>query len=140
MVSQREIGSVTQKSKGTGGLVSIVSYSRPSLMIIALVGAFNQEKALVGAFSVIVKTGCVTDGSFTALLTTHPSLSAHFCTASSRRGYLVMWVPIIPIISRMLLVSVGRVIRSAASCSRDSTWSLQLDIYINTSLRHYLNI
>ena len=29
----------------------------------ALVGAFNQEKALVGAFSVIVKTGCVTDGS-----------------------------------------------------------------------------
>ena len=30
----------------------------------ALVGAFNQEKALVGAFSVIVKTGCETDGSF----------------------------------------------------------------------------
>ena len=30
----------------------------------ALVGAFNQEKALVGAFSVIVKTDCETDGSF----------------------------------------------------------------------------
>ena len=30
----------------------------------ALVGAFNQEKALVGAFSVIVKTNCETDGSF----------------------------------------------------------------------------
>ena len=32
----------------------------------ALVGAFNQEKALVGvgAFSVIVTTGCGTDGSF----------------------------------------------------------------------------
>ena len=30
----------------------------------ALVGAFIQEKALVGAFSVIVKTGCGTDGSF----------------------------------------------------------------------------
>ena len=29
----------------------------------ALVGAFNQEKALVGAFSVIVKTGCGTDGT-----------------------------------------------------------------------------
>ena len=29
----------------------------------ALVGAFNQEKALVGAFSVIVETGCGTDGS-----------------------------------------------------------------------------
>ena len=26
-------------------------------------GAFNQEKALVGAFSVIVKTGCGTDGA-----------------------------------------------------------------------------
>ena len=30
----------------------------------ALVGAFNQEKALVGAFSVIVKTGYGTDRSF----------------------------------------------------------------------------
>ena len=29
----------------------------------ALVGAFNQEKALVGAFSMIVKTGCGTDGA-----------------------------------------------------------------------------
>ena len=28
-----------------------------------LVGAFNQEKALVGAISVIVKTGCGTDGA-----------------------------------------------------------------------------
>ena len=30
----------------------------------ALVGTFNQEKALVGAFSVIVKTYCGIDGSF----------------------------------------------------------------------------
>ena len=29
----------------------------------AIVAAFNQEKALVGAFSVIVKTGCGTDGA-----------------------------------------------------------------------------
>ena len=29
----------------------------------ALVGAFNQEKTLVGAFSVIVKTDCETDGT-----------------------------------------------------------------------------
>ena len=42
---------------------SIVSYNSV-LNVKALVGAFNQEKALVGAFSVIVKTGCVTDGSF----------------------------------------------------------------------------
>ena len=28
-----------------------------------MIGAFNQEKALVGAFSVIVKTNCETDGA-----------------------------------------------------------------------------
>ena len=31
------------------------------------VGAFKQEKVLVGAFSVIVKTDCETDGPFAAL-------------------------------------------------------------------------
>ena len=37
----------------------------PSVLNVkAVVAAFNQEKALVGAFSVIVKTGCGTDGSF----------------------------------------------------------------------------
>ena len=83
MVSQHEIGFATQRSYWMGGLVSIVSYSRPSLMIIAsrtqfhverpwgqrpfsivsnsvlnvkaVVAAFNQEKALVGASSVIVQ-------------------------------------------------------------------------------------
>ena len=34
----------------------------------ALVGAFNHEKALVGAFSVIVKTNCETNGSSAALV------------------------------------------------------------------------
>ena len=34
------------------------------LIVKALVGTFNQEKALVGAFFVIVKTDCETDGSF----------------------------------------------------------------------------
>ena len=51
-----------------------------------LVGAFNQEKALVGALSVIVKTGCGTDGALhstsasyihttlqVSLLLTHPA-------------------------------------------------------------------
>ena len=38
----------------------------------ALVGTFNQEKALVGALSVIVKTGCGTDG---ALHSTGPELA-----------------------------------------------------------------
>ena len=36
---------------------SIVSYNSV-LNVKALVGAFNQEKALIGAFSVIVKTDC----------------------------------------------------------------------------------
>ena len=34
------------------------------------VGAFNQEKTQVGAFSVILKTDCETDGSSAALLLT----------------------------------------------------------------------
>ena len=35
----------------------------------AVVAAFNQEKALVGAFSVIVKTDCGIDGAlYTALV------------------------------------------------------------------------
>ena len=34
----------------------------------AIVGAFNKEKALVGAFSVIVKTECESDGSSAALV------------------------------------------------------------------------
>ena len=38
------LGSVTQKSKGMGGLVSIVSYSRPSLMIIASRTQFHVER------------------------------------------------------------------------------------------------
>ena len=35
----------------------------------ALVDTFNQEKALVGAFSVIMKIDCETDGSYAALMT-----------------------------------------------------------------------
>ena len=45
----------------------------------ALVGAFNQEKALVGAFSVLVKTGWGTDGSIcgTSLIAAHVVTCAH---------------------------------------------------------------
>ena len=39
----------------------------------ALVGAFNQEMALVGAFSVIVKADCETYGSSAALVITRRS-------------------------------------------------------------------
>ena len=40
----------------------------------AVVATFNQEKALVGAFSVILKTDCETDGSFYSS-NPHPSPS-----------------------------------------------------------------
>ena len=39
----------------------------------ALVGAFNQEKALVGVFSVIVKTDCETDGALQSTSLVKPS-------------------------------------------------------------------
>ena len=51
----------------------------------ALVGAFNQEKALVGAFSVIVKTGVEPMDRFAALLKTTtmiPSPASEDCLAS----------------------------------------------------------
>ena len=35
---------------------------------VLIVGPFNQDKALVGAFSVIVKKDCETDGSSAALI------------------------------------------------------------------------
>ena len=44
-----------------------------------LVGAFSQEKALVGAFSVIVKTGCGTDGSIYST-----TFYSHICLAVAR--------------------------------------------------------
>ena len=40
----------------------------------ALEGAFDQEKALVGAFSVIVKTDCETDGGLHSSIVTLSSL------------------------------------------------------------------
>ena len=46
----------------------------------ALVGAFNQEIALVGAFSVIVKTGCETDGPL-------HSTSRYGCVARASEGW-----------------------------------------------------
>ena len=49
-----------------GGLVSIVSYNSV-LNVKVLVGAFNQEKALVGAFSVIVQPVLEPMDRFTAL-------------------------------------------------------------------------
>ena len=41
----------------------------------ALVGTFNLEKALVGPFSVIVKTGCGTDGALNSTREDAPSFS-----------------------------------------------------------------
>ena len=44
----------------------------------ALLGAFNQEKALVEAFSVIVKTDCETDGAL-------HSASSHLVSAERQQ-------------------------------------------------------
>ena len=40
----------------------------------ALVGAINQEKALVGAFYMIVKTSCGTDGALHSTSHHYPTL------------------------------------------------------------------
>ena len=54
---------------------------------LTLVGAFNQEKALVGAFSVIVKT----DGSFAALVLdnadSHPAMISSPSSPRHTRNY-----------------------------------------------------
>ena len=50
-----------------------------------LVGRFNQEKALVGAFSVIVKT----DGSFAALITSYCGRYRPSLTIAEDVGLLV---------------------------------------------------
>ena len=50
----------------------------------AVVVAFNQEKALVGAFSVIMKTDCETDGSFYS--TTEDALIVSRCRQQPHLG------------------------------------------------------
>ena len=45
------------------------------MIIVLKVDTFNQKKALVGTFSVIVKTDCETDGSSAALHRTGVSVS-----------------------------------------------------------------
>ena len=45
------------------------------LNVKSLVGTFNQEKALVGAFSVIVKTDSETNGSYAALFSTYHNIN-----------------------------------------------------------------
>ena len=70
----------------------------------AVVAAFNQGKALVGAFYLNVTTDCETDGSFTALgrrprqgrhipLPTTTNFLFHRPTAAPRRRGCVQWNP-----------------------------------------------
>ena len=54
----------TSTYSGVNACLALCLNSYSVLNVKALVGAFSQEKALVGASSVIVKTGCGTDGSF----------------------------------------------------------------------------
>ena len=72
----------------------------------ALVGAFNQEKALVGAFSVIVKTDCGTDGSFYSTMQEafDPDCSRSIFTCSNKTGVDGEAVNV----SQHLIISIGR--------------------------------
>ena len=54
-----------------------------------LVGTVNQKKALVGAFSVIVKTGCGTDGRFTPLVSSRQLAVSQETSAPSGHFQLV---------------------------------------------------
>ena len=67
----------------------------------ALVGAFKQEKALVGAFSVIVKTGCGTDGSF--YNTNQDSYSEEADTADTTQRIMFLTAGVIMVLAAPLL-------------------------------------
>ena len=74
MVSRREIGTPICK-----GYINFCGVNDVSNVSKVLVGAFNQEKALVVAFSVIVKTECETDGALHS--------TTHNITAPTSAGY-----------------------------------------------------
>ena len=78
------------------------------IIVKVLVGAFKQEKALVGAFSVIVKT----DGSFAALLTRYllclPELLS--TRSSGSVGCPILWS-----LSSIVRMGRGRVVIQAAN-------------------------
>ena len=67
----------------------------------ALVGAFKQEKALVGAFSVIVKTGCGTDGSFYS--TNQDSYSEEADTVDTTQRIMFLTAGVIMVLAAPLL-------------------------------------
>ena len=67
----------------------------------ALVGAFKQEKALVGAFSVIVKTGCGTDGSF--YNTNQDSYSEEADTVDTTQRIMFLTAGVIMVLAAPLL-------------------------------------
>ena len=52
----------------------------------AVVAAFNQEKALVGAFSVIVKTDCETDGALHSTSSVAMRSTCHITVGLQRRS------------------------------------------------------
>ena len=55
----------------------------------SLVGAFNQEKALVGASSVIVKTSCGTDG---ALDISGSLYSQHYRVSPTKTNFIILFL------------------------------------------------
>ena len=87
----------------------------------ALVGTFNQKKALVGAFSVIVKTDCGTDG---ALHSTTPHPPEHGARVLLLLHILVGLVPEVGVqTDQGQLSREGLVVEAACNSNNDITTS-----------------
>ena len=82
----------------------------------AVVAAFNKEKALVGAFSVIVKTDCGTDGSL-------------YSTSLNR-----------PAAARRAPAEAARCADLLAAVEEENTLEVHLDIDIIMVLLYILNM
>ena len=79
----------------------------------ALVGAFNQEKALVEAFSVIVKTDCETEGSCS--LSARYKITPRICEMSSEENS-ILTVPTTDGIAPRSM-EICRELRGTVSCA-----------------------
>ena len=82
----------------------------------ALVGAFNQEKALVGAFSVIVKTDCETDGGVPSPLFIHADTAATRHKGSASRVNLRAIFTLYYVITASMLPLTGGNCGAAPLC------------------------
>ena len=100
-----------------------------------LVGAFNQEKALVGAFSVIVKTGCGTDRSICGTISC-PGQVVHD-EVFFLEGILLH--PIVRCHDDLLVGDVGEVLHGAAATVFSSLFAYQVIFLFDEMLKSIIN-